>query len=90
VQRATPHRAVSYVCIIHGTCLTGHTLLRPLYIGHGCAGGEWPAWCTCRLSRSGFDITAMLEALAGQEELEALCDRVLNAQTVVDRKEPPA
>jgi hypothetical protein len=32
----------------------------------------------------------MLEALAGQEELEALCDRVLNAQTVVDRKEPPA
>jgi hypothetical protein len=64
--------------------------LRPRSIGNGCAGDEWPAWCTCRLSRSGFGITVTLEAVAGQEELEALFDRVLNAQTVVDLKKPPA
>jgi hypothetical protein len=56
----------------------------------GCAGGERPAWCTCRLSRSAFGISATLEVLAAQEELEAHFDRALNAQTVVDLKKPPA
>jgi hypothetical protein len=43
-------------------------------------------WCTCRLSRSAIGITATLEALAAQMEPEALVDRVVNAQTVVDLK----
>jgi len=37
-----------------------------------------------------YRITATLEALAAHEEPEALVDRVLNAQTVVDLKKPPA
>jgi hypothetical protein len=64
--------------------------LRSLYIVNGYAGGEWPTWCTCRLSRSGLGITATREALAAQEELEALFERALNAQTAVDLKKPPA
>jgi hypothetical protein len=39
---------------------------------------------------AGFDIAATLQALAAQEELEALCDRALNAQTVVDLRKLPA
>jgi hypothetical protein len=43
-----------------------------------------------RGARAGFGITATLEALAAQGEPEALVARVLNAQTVVDLKMPPA
>jgi hypothetical protein len=43
-----------------------------------------------RGARAGFGITATLEALAAQEEPEALCDRALNAQMVVDLRKLPA
>ena len=85
MQRATPHHAVSYVCIIHYTCLTDHMLLRLLSIGTGCAGDEKPAGCMRRLRNHG-----LLVALAAQEDLETLFGRALNAQKVVDLKKPPA